>query len=410
MSSIVNTSTFMYLTQGHNRTTFRNPRGLKRYYAVYYSSVSGLVYEWSTDGVNWGNSPVVVSNLDAGFASFDVKIYDDGSQLEVRFVWHESDTVYYKYGYIDDSDSTITLSSESVVRTGIISPLSGYMCVALARTYNGNLVVGYCSDATIHNKSWRGVLLYGSSGDGASPTWVDQESIFSGTSENNNQNKDQVWFAMEGEDSDNVHRILYVGRFPNGTTTTAYDCITDEIDWNGGTWSDESPTVLLSADDDHGLYVSALIDDSNYYHCLAYDGANTRLDHFKSASVGADDWGSANTVNNSAVDACTLTLDTGPATDLLYAFYHKSADTDDFNYKTSPVGTISWGSEKIISYHQDVTKLTSWNRVVENSLHIQGLYSTTSFYNEHPVYKALSTTLADLEFPDQNYYLGPHST
>lgn len=408
MTDTVYTNSQPRLSQGHQRIVFRNPRGLKYYYALYFSS-TGFYIAYSSDGTDWV-STTQIANYDINFQSFDVKIQDNGSLLKVRIIWHEGNTLNYRYGTIADDSGGITLYSERIIRTGIISPLPGYHCCAIARTYNGNLVVGYSSDATIHNKSYRGVLLWGSSGDGQNPTWVDQESIFSGTSENNNQNKDQVWFSMEGEDSDNPDRILYAGRFPNGDTNTAYDCLTDEIDWNGSVWGDESPTTLLSIDDDHGLYVSALIDDSNYYHCLVWDGANARLDHFKSASVGADDWGSANTVSTSAVDACTLTLDTGPATDLLYAFYHDSADTQDFNYKTSPVDTISWSSEGIVSYHEDIIVLSSWNRAVENSLHIAGVHGTAVIYNEHPVYKTLSTTLADLEFPDQNYYLGPHST
>lgn len=98
----------------------------------------------------------------------------------------------------------------------------------------------------------------------------------------------------------------------------------------------------------------------------------------------------------------------------LVVFYHQAGDTVDFNYKTAYMAEHSaeftFSSEKVVSYHEDITGLSSWSESVEGSIHIAGQFGTTIIYNEHPTYKALSTTLADMEFPDQNYYLGPHST
>jgi hypothetical protein len=93
--------------------------------------------------------------------------------------------------------------------------------------------------------------------------------------------------------------------------------------------------------------------------------------------------------------------------------YHSSNRTLDWGMRTmSPksVASNTFTPVQLISYHQPITALSCWSRVIENSLHIAGQHGSTVIYNEHPAYKALSTTLADLEFPDQNYYLGPHST
>jgi hypothetical protein len=428
MSAIVHGDVYIYRAEGHNRLCFRNPRGLKRYYSFYVPDVGAadatIEVEYSTDGVNWANAPATVMTFDwdgsiGDIDCFDIKIRDDGSQLEVWVVAIGEDgtigglVTKYCYGTIADASSTISWNAVQVIDAALGDEIERLHCVAIARTDNGRLVVAFTEDDTNMGKDYRSINLIGSDGDGAAPNWSGETIWDDPSGDSNNQNKGEVFFGLENFDSSYPNRCLLYARIPEATDVTSYEIASAVPDWNGAAFSNTTQnTGLETGNANTGSFISGLIDESDIAH-FVYEGSSKHVRHRKAASAGDDDWGASTLIRTvvGSLQALTITLDTGPATDWLYVFYRENDELVDFHYKTSPVGAISWSSEATVSIHGAVTRLSSWNRVIENSLCVlfaAGAPTTVLYYNEHPVYKALSTTLADLEFPDQNYYLGPH--
>ena len=408
MPAEVQASKILGLSKGQHRSVFRNPRGNKRYYAVYIDPESpfDLQYEWSSNGTTWTNSPIdIVANWSP--VSFDVKIFDDGSQLEVRVVFTSVSTIRYVYGVISDSSDTINWNSHVEVTDPDNAIMSEEYCVAIARTDNGELVVAYTEDFNSMGKDYRRTYLIGSDGDGAAPSWGTAEMWDDPSTDNNNDLKGDVWFGLESFSSSFGDRVLLVGFFPHSTSSTFYRVTSAVPDWGGSSFSNTTPQNLNTGI--AASVVALLIDEGDISYAALNVAGTTILK--TTGTAGNDNWTSSDTISSSAVDALTIALDTGPATDELYAFYHHSADSTDFHYKTTPIDSISWGSEQTISFRSDLIALTSWSRTVENSLHI-GIEDgdTDVHYFEVTVFKALSTTLADLVFPDQNYYIGPFGT
>lgn len=324
MPSEVHASVNLGLSKGQHRTVFRNPRGNKRYYAFYIDATLNLRYEWSSDGTSWTNTP---GGVYAGCLSFDVKIRDSGSDLDVFLVANISggDVVAYDRGNISDTSDTITWETGRNIKTGVGYALSGDPCVAIARTDNGRLVVAFTEDIHDKCKDYRQTKLIGSDGDGASPTWSGETTWDDPSTNGNNQNKDQVWFGLENFGSGVLsgNGIAILARTPSALGVTEYVVETDEITWNGTAFANLSSIGQTGGDVDDGKCLSLLIDESDYLHIIYYDGISNSLESRKATSAGSDTMGSEITVKSADVDACTLTLDTGA--NELYAFYHNQA-------------------------------------------------------------------------------------
>lgn len=372
MPSEVQADKTLRLAKGRNRLSFRNPRGKKRYYSFYNAQfVAASSYKWSVDGIDWTNASVWTSGRNVD--SMDLKVYDDGSQLVIYFVyWDESQgSIRYWRGTIADADDTVVLGGEQNVIDSLDNEMAGIHCVAIARTDNGRLVVAFTEDFRDMGKNYRQIKLIGSDDDSASPTWSG-ETIWDDPSTNsNNQDKDQVWFGLENFSSSYPNRVYLYARLPEATDVTTYNAVTTVPDWNGVVFSNKTQGAPSGGSGaEYGRVLSGLVDESDKTHII-HKYSNTRLEYDKSASAGDDDWsGSWGIILANNIDACTLTLDTGPATDELYAFYHDSTATADFHYKKTPVDTISWGDEQTITFASDMIALTSWNRQIEEGLHI----------------------------------------
>lgn len=419
----VDTNGNLGLADGHNRVTFRNPRGTKYYYCVWADDENPerINVKRSEDGVTWSASQGYDLFGSSGHVeSYDVKISEDSgnSQLELWFAVHgysSNDTetqVQYIYGTIADAAVALNWSRQVAV-AGITNILSDDHCVALARTDNGEIVIAFTEDITLKGKDYRYTKLIGSDGDGASPSWSGEIIWDDPTGDSNNQNKGTVYFGLENFSSSYPDSFLIYARVPESTTTTYSQAVSAVPDWDqgGSGFTNTTQATIESGYLGVAAIITGLIDESDITHVVYISGISSDVLHKKAGSAGDDNWGSSTAIETTTTAiAATIALDTGPSTDEIYIFWHGLTDLVDFHYRVSPVDTIAFGPKHTVSFHADITALSSWNRVIENSLHIVGVYGTNIFYSEQPVYKALSTTLADLVFPDQNYYLGPHST
>jgi hypothetical protein len=560
MTVIVQTGS-LGLSKGQHRTVFRNPRGNKYYYTLYVTDDVGLgaflQYEYSNDGVDWSNAPSgsipFTGEGGSEIHSFDIKITEDagGSQLVIWGVaigYEQTAGAHqtkYVRGTIADAGNTITWGAAQVIDADINDEGMGDPhCIALARTDNGEIVVAFTEDFRDMGKTYRLTNMIGSDGDGATPNWTDEWIIADPSQNSNNQDKSEVWSAMEAFSSDFPERVAFLMRFPHESDSYDYEMGEVIVEWDsvGGFFTLDGGN-FGSPDPNTGVVLSLLIDDNdcvNYLYstptslsirqggqpgeiptvgiivtssicdacCLSFDGnppesvpSTDEVSGSWTPSAGNDLYAMVDDgytdddstyIENAASDACRLggmvsgdevevciraaltgaagatmrveTLKDGVAVQTLviaeplsatiknyafpiglnkgdfdeiqitptlnasdsvrvyntfvdfrrvYATYHDSTDTVDWECRTVPpkkTNSITMSFALTTSYHQDITALSCWNRQVENSIHIAGMHGTNVVYNEHPVYKALSTTLADLEFPDQNYYLGPHST
>lgn len=441
MTAIVATDVNLGIAHGQNRTVFRNPRtsSKQRYYAFYMSdgnttgANASVRCEWSADGVDWTNSFIMTpcdlpSDLGVAGAeahSFDVTMHDSGTQLEVWVVfigWDAYGTSYrsrYAYGVVPDDSDIIQFYDDLNIDSNINDEGMGRHSIALTRTSNGELIVASTEDYRDMGKNYRQVILRGSNNDGTSPSFGADQIIWDDPSgSTNNQNKDEVWFGLENFSSSYSDDAFIYARVPNSTDNTDYDVVTAVPNWDYGgsgfTNTTQAGWGILRPET--GEVISGLIDASDIAHFFYHQYAATdwHIYYRKAGTAGDDDLGIATTVLSGAAggwDALTCTLDTGPSPNELYVF---SPDGSwNLQYRITPVDTIDFGPEHVYSYHYNMDQLSSWSRVIENSIHLAGENTNLDdvFYNEIPAYlPTLSTTLADLVFPDQNYYLGPHST
>jgi len=100
------------------RKVFRNPRGLKWYYALFYYLVTGTTFEIriyrSPDGKDWTNYQVVKSFVSDIFDSVSLWWHDNGTELLLFIVYADSNgNMFYKRGRIPDSQSEIILEDET---------------------------------------------------------------------------------------------------------------------------------------------------------------------------------------------------------------------------------------------------------------------------------------------------------
>lgn len=357
------------LSKGQNRLVFQNPRGNKYYYAFYLTddANSRLKSEWSSDGSSWGNTPDEPIGAVNSVEAIDVKIHDDGSQLVVWIAVHNGSYLYYVRGTISDAGSSITWGTPRL--PGLFSPLfAAPNCCAIARTDNGRIVIAFTRDITHHGKDYRRTDLIGSNNDGDAPSWGLAVAWNDPSDNSNNRDKDGVWFGLESYSSSYPNRVFLHGRFPEGSTTVAYQVLTAVPDWNGTAFSNTTAAQWI-ASTEAGLVISGLVDASDIAH-LIYNPISSSIVHRKAGTAGDDNLGSTTQITTTTCDATSLSYDS--VNDELYAFYHAAPETTDFNYKVSAAGTISWGSEQTITYAQDVTAISTWNRDVESYLHILG--------------------------------------
>lgn len=398
------------LSKGQNRIVFRNPRSSsnERYYVIYEGAGSILQIEWSSNGTDWTNAATTIHNAAGVFHSFDAKISDTGSELHVyvAYICDESGGVrvlnYRRLVISDTDDAPGTVGSESEIATLTFGITGDDLSCSISRVDSGYLVVVYTTDSGTMGNIFRETHFIGSqeSTGPESPTWSGDTLWDDPSSDMDNKDKGEVWAATYqfGSGVRSGNGFLVCARVPHGSSSTAYDVISAVPEWNGTSFSNTTKfagvTTFGSQAGLHG--VSCLVDSNDESHVIT-GGRGSAIDEpqsRKSASAGEDDWETAVSVTTADIDACSLTIDTSASPEELYAFYHDVADTQDFHYKTSPVDTISWGTEQTITIAQDITALSTAEQDQSGGIHIAGQYGTTVFY--HEISLAVPITAAEM--------------
>ena len=377
MVSLVNTDARLALAKGNQRATFRNPRGTKYYYAIFIDPSDNLRCKYSPSGApgSWtfGAATIYTGTVE----SYDVKIHDTGSQLDIFVVLYDStagDLTYVKC-YLGDSDNAINVNTAQDIDTDINteSGMAVEHSVAITRTANAELVVAFTEDYKSRGKNYRQTKLIGSNGDGAAPTWdtTNEEIVDDPSFSANNQDKDQIWVGLESFSSSYGDRVLIYFRQPFMITTTNYVVKLAVYTHNYGTgFSSTASDPTGNGAPDTGRVFSAIIDDADKVHIVFFEDAGTdTIKHNAYPTAGSLGTETQYTVKTPAnVDALCLAIDR--TNDDLYCFYHDVGDTTNFHYKTTDIGTVSWGSEETITFSDQVEKLSCWIDDIEDSLHI----------------------------------------
>ena len=148
------------------RKPFKNPRGLKYFYALLYYLDTGTTYELriyrSVDGVTWNDYQVVKTFASDIYGSSSLWIYDDGSQLIVFITYADANkNIFYKRGTIADNASTLTLGDETqfiwasetyyATRPVITRAADNFLWIAYNRYGSGDFIYRYCTGRLPHD-------------------------------------------------------------------------------------------------------------------------------------------------------------------------------------------------------------------------------------------------------------------
>jgi len=356
----------------NTRTVWRNPRGTQRSY-VLYEDIDGLdlVYRWSTDGVAWSGKILVNSNTPA---NFEVAIHDSGADLKVFLVVVEGTSITYRRGSIADAADTIAWDSEALVATAT-KTLARALSASIVRTDAGRLVVAYATDVG----SNRTTRLIGSDGDGAAPVWSGDVLWNDPSASTNNQNKDKVTFNMASFSATFPNSFLLAGHVQDAGSTSQYRHVSAVPTWDGSAFANVAQSIIR-APVEAADSLSCVIDSSDVAHCLVEDASD--LFSAKSGTAGDDTWQPLVSVQPAAAESgkSTLSIDRTSSPNVLYAVYDHSASSTNLFYRTSPVTTISWGTEVTIPYPQDVLEVASGGRDHAGGIHIAGIRNPNALF------------------------------
>ena len=311
---------------GAGRLVFRNPRGNKRYYQFHVDlTPNDFFYEWSTDGVDWSNTPVQIDS--DNLLSADVKIRDDGSQLIVYVVFVDvggdnARDLKYVRGTIGDSADTITFGTVQTVDAALNTQITstGHGC-AIARTNNGRLVIGHTEDTTVHGRDYRQLFLVGSDDDSAAPTWAtgSKLTLDDPSGDTDNEDKGQVFISMDGYGLAYPNKVSALYRVPQGTNATNYSCRSRQPEWDGSSFTVLQQQTLAGSGGDSGRVLSLLVDPYDWTHA-AYRDDDTSEDDTEHAFLPIPSLtGPAERnelVNDNLPTEVALAIDTSPAEDV----------------------------------------------------------------------------------------------
>jgi len=388
--SEIATQNFGDMNHGNNRTVFRNPRGRKRFYsftslaAVPASFAGQINYFWSEDQLIWtagSTAPLSESaDTDAVRGDFDVKIHDDGSQLEVFVVanFRNDADLKYRRGTIADGDDTITWGgSQQTIDSAInYENISGtyteYQSVAIARTDNGRLVVAFSEDFNTMGKDYRLIKVIGSSTDGNTPSWSGETTVHDGSGSTNNQNKEGTYVGLEAFDSTFGDRVLLYGRTPDSVDNTSYGISAWVYSWGGVSMTQETSSVDFidggsTSTDVANLSVTIGSDDKVNFATAV----SSQMNHDKFGTAGSVTGSTTQTQVDTGAGifrGCTISKNT--TTSELVLFWTDYSAIVDLFYAITDDTTISWSSIYPIPSNLLVNELNSSQEHQAGAIHL----------------------------------------
>ena len=376
---------FGAMNKGNNRTVFRNPRGRKRYYSFFGTVAStgafggSVNYKYSEDGRSWNSGALALSESGDGVEvnpDFDIKINDDGSQLEIFVVanfLNDGDLKYRRGTIADTADTVAWQGSQETIDASINYEQIGgtyndFQSVAIARTDNGRLVVAFTEDFNTMGKDYRLIKLITGSDDSNAPTWANETTVVDGSGNTNNQDKAETWVGLESFDSSFGDRILFYCRAPDTANSSWYDIHAYVYSWNGSSFTQEASDTSVStggaATGAGGLSGVIGTDDK----CnLVFENELNDIDHVKFGTAGALGTPSeSGIVTATDINACSIAIN--KTTNDLFVFY--VTESDELNYKLTDDTTISWSLERSIPTGFAITSISSSQEDQAGALHL----------------------------------------
>ncbi len=313
----------------NSRKVFKNPRGLNYYYVFYLDDADDFIrYAYSADGLSWTSGNAASGNalemVTGDASSWATAIYDDGTKLNVYLVY-EIDTsarLTYRYGNITDSVSTITWAAEQAF--GGFS-LDAYG-VSLALSSNGRLFAAWSDERVPGFEAMRvfawDVIPAGELLSGANSAITETDRLIVTANPTGATNEINVVY-QEGTTILNAVKVTSDGTAPTyGTKSELTGMGLSRAKISAATDAQASP-------DTHVAYTNG-----------------TSVEHrtYREASGLS----SATTVTTATPDSLSLAVDETSTPDKAFVFYTKNGVAGDVFFKTTPVDTISFGSENTI--------------------------------------------------------------
>jgi len=370
---------------------FRNPRGQKYYYCL-VTITDGLFLYKSADAVSTNWSPCTSNLRTSASLVASAEIYDDGSQLVIYVAYavyrvgSVSSPLFYRCMTIADAATDPSVGSEQTV----ITPSLGAGAPVIKRDRNGYVHIAY-----MVGKSYSGytqaeprIIATTTINPGDAPSWGSEASIDTHPDISYWSRNARITPAIFGGSGD-IGGVVYASRYTDGTIILK---ARDVVSWNGSSYSLGTVTTIMSsqvsADTDCDVSFRCVVDDNNIAHLLTESSeVSNQLKSMKaSAASTVESWNTPVVVTSAAQSRgrkLCLTVDKAPATDRLYAFYSDDG-APNYNllrWKTSPVDTISWGSEN--TYSDDTVALldeNSYYQAIESEILITYIRNVSPNY------------------------------
>ncbi len=329
-STVVDLNSALATATEQSRKVFKNPRGLNNYYVFYLDDADNFIrYGNSTDGASWtsGNAASTQAlELTTGDNScWATAIYDDGTQLHVYFVFlgDAAGRLRYRHGTIADAASAITWAAE--VQFGAFA--QDAYGVSLAVASNGRLFLAWSDERTPGAEDMR-VFAW---------DVIPAGDIISGDHDAIGETDRLIVTANPNGVANEIDVIYQEG-------TTILNAVT--VNSTGGLptfWTKREVTGLSLT---RGVLSAAADTQATPQTHAAYQNGSA-VEH--RTYTNASGFSAAATVLASTPDSVSLAIDETSTPDKVFVFYVKNGVAGDVFFKTSPVDTISFGSENTIN-------------------------------------------------------------
>ena len=343
-----------------SRLVFQNPRGLHRYYAMYYYGGDFTWwYEYSSDGISWS---IPQSSTDGGLGSGSWWINDTGSLLVVHFVATDliGSKLLYLRGTIADTAQAITWSAGQIVDPGGNNARN--FGLSVTRTASGRPVITAVKEVFVNPTYRYEVRGWGADADSSAPVWKSTTLIPSVNSLAQQNAGFTSAYATTGD------YVSVAGSAARGINPSSpWDVTWTRASWNGITWS-TGPVTVLRSGEAQARPPSLVLDEAARPQALvAYPGPTPQLIHYRGTVPDGTTY-QTYVLSTQVVTSSTLSVDRSVNPASLKAIYHYGT-TNIYWKSSSSFATFSWGPENTISWSQTATDLSSSQRECLGRVH-----------------------------------------